>query len=160
MKKNGFTLLELLVTILIIGIVVGISTLPALTLVAKNKLNNAATSVKQMVQEAQSYATTKSTNINLIFSDSSISIQTEDGTDLNTYNFEDNIKFDSTNSGFDNNTLIFNYKGSPVDASGDSNSFSADDLKFTLCYHSSNNDTCKYSKTLYVAPITGTVKEE
>ena len=159
MRNNGFTLMELMVTVLIIGVVVSISLMTSNGFIGKNKLNNAITSTKQLIQEAQSYAKTKSINMQVVFSSNGVTVQSEDGDSYNQYDFEDNVFYSPDNSTIDSEILTFNFKGSPLGSDGEIGTFTNSVNSITLCY-SGDSSTCKYDKTILVAPLTGATSIE
>lgn len=158
MKKNiGFTLLELLVTIVVLGIVVLIASVPLLDFLARNKVKHNTIAVKQFLQEAQNYAKARSTEISVFFTDSQMTIETASGAQLNSLSFEENIKYDASSSGLTSDRLIYNFKGSPIITSdAEPEDFQTDNGKITICYFGGDGD-CNFSNTLFVNPLTGVV---
>lgn len=161
MKSNGFTLTELLVVIVVLAVLVAISSIPLLGFLAKNKLKHNTIVVEQMLKEAQGYAKSKSTKISVVFSTNDLEIQTQSGSVINDYDFEENIIYDANSSGISSNTVIFDFKGSPVSTTdAEPSDFTRTDGKIVLCYTSKNSTTCRDSKTIYVTPLTGAIVED
>ncbi|MGD9580210.1 MAG: prepilin-type N-terminal cleavage/methylation domain-containing protein [Vampirovibrionia bacterium] len=160
MNNRGFTLVELLVTIVIITIVVGISLITGGTFIAKNKLNNQVIAAKQIIQEAQNYAKTKSESIKVVFNTNSVSIQDLDSNEINRLDFEDNIYYDATSSTISSNQITFNFKGSPIGSNDEPTSFTASQNEITICYKRSTNSDCEFTKDISVMPITGIPKSD
>lgn len=158
MKNTGFTLTELLVTILIISIISIIAMNPLLSFLSKSKTKQNAISVEQFLQEARVTAKTKSEDIEVVFEDSKAEMVTPDGTVLNTLDLEDKIKYDTGQSTITGNTITFNFQGSPVGPDGKVNSFTESAGKIAICYYSGSNNNCLYTKIITILPVTGIVK--
>jgi prepilin-type N-terminal cleavage/methylation domain-containing protein len=160
MKQRGFTLTELLVTVVIIGVIAGIASVPLMQFFAKTKLKNDAIAVGQILQEAQNHARSKSVDVQVIFSSSSVTVEREDTSEeLNSFQFSDGVKYDTSNSGLA--TIVFDFKGSPMGSTygDDATTFTNANGKIVICY-TDNNGNCVTSKTLYVKPLTGAVRED
>lgn len=156
MQNKGFTLIELLVTILIIGVVATIASIPALTLVQKNKLNNDVTATMQIIQEAQNYSTTRSTTVVLDFSDpAKVVFNNENGEEMNSYEYQSDIYYSSEDSTITSDIVTYNFKGSPLGADGEVTSFEEANGMIALCYRAPTATNCKYTKSIKIAPVTG-----
>lgn len=145
MKKNkGFTLAEMLITVLIIGIIAMLSIAPLMTFVAKTRLSHNAHIAAQIIQEAQNHARTKSKYIYVLFSRSNVKIPYSN---LISYDFESKVYYDSSGSTIPSSIVYFDYKGNTLNIGSTTN-------KIKICYGTSS---CSIYKTLTITPVTGLV---
>jgi prepilin-type N-terminal cleavage/methylation domain-containing protein len=165
MKHKGFSLLELLVTLVIIGVVVGVASIPLLQFLSKQKLQQSAIVVGQVIQEAQNYARSRSTQSRVVFSDTTATIEVKNPeltfSEVSQIQLDDNIAYDSTNSGLSNSTLYFSFKGAPLtDQTAEESDFTVQDGIIALCYYTGNPTNCNRTMTIQVTPLTGIVTAE
>jgi len=150
MKKNsGFTALDLLITLLIIGVIVLIAIMPLLSFISKNKLKHNSIAASQVIQEAQNYARTKSKYVRVVFTQSSVMVPSSTSY-YTKYDFENNIFYSLSGTTVPNGIIYFNFKGMPVGITSSTN-------KIRICYGASS---CQSYKTLVIAPVTGVVTVE
>lgn len=158
MKKQGFTMMELLVAIVIIAIILVIASNPLFAFLSQTKTKQNAISLEQLMLQARSTAKTRSENIDVLFSTDKAEAVNSNGEVVNSVIFEDKIKYDATQSTISGNKITFNFQGSPLGADGEPSSFTEDSGKITICYYSETNENCLYSKTITILPVTGIVK--
>ena len=106
--NSGFTLIEMLATIIIIGIIAAIAAPNFLGLLNRNRVNEAARQVEGALREAQRQALRrgKQCSININETTKIISNPTTNGCLLNSRNLNNLIKLDSSRT-----TITFSGKG-------------------------------------------------
>lgn len=163
-KTTGFTLLELLITILIIGLISSFAISSVLTQIPNFKVKEDIKSVEQALKKARSSAIKKSCIINADFSKAFsnngeeggiIEIKDTNGTLLDTVALSHNSLLNTSLSTIQNNIVSFDYRGQPVDSSGLVDGFNAANNKITISYY--GGSTPKFSASLIVLPMTGNI---
>jgi len=159
MKRNGFTLFEVLITCVIVGAVACIAIPQIMPYLSEFSLNKNTQALEQSVKEARSTALKKSRFIYIDFSQATVNhddsggliqIKQNDGTVISESYLDKDILFDSSSSTIASNKVTFDYMGQPV---GDSNlpeNFTESNNKITVKYNGST-----LSKSITISPITG-----
>jgi len=159
MKKEGFTLFEIIITCVIIGAIACIAIPQIMPYLSEFSLNKNTQALEQSIKEARSIALKKSRLVYIDFSQAAtnhddsgglIQIKQNDGTVISESYLDKNILFDSSSSTIANNKVTFDYMGQPV---GDSNlpeNFIESNNKITVKYSGSD-----LSKSITISPITG-----
>lgn len=164
-KNKGFSLLELIITSVIIVVVSTIAISPLMDDVPEQKVRNDIILVEQAIKRAKSIAVRTSETVTVDFSSATaayngqggrILIKNSDGTVVEDYILDSNVFYNPEYSTIENNQIIFDYKGQPVDSSGTTSGFSTDSNTVIISAYQGERNTA--NKTLMVRPFTGTVE--
>lgn len=165
-KNTGFTLLELLITVLILGIISMLSISTVLSQVPGFKVKEDIKNVEQIIKKARSSAIKKSCTINADFSKALtnngenggiIEIKEQDGTVLDSVTLSHNILINTALTNIQNNNIAFDYRGQPLDNTGSSDGFDNTNNKVTISYY--DGTTAKSTESLTVLPMTGNISD-
>ena len=165
-KTTGFTLLELLITILIIGLISSLAVSSVLTQIPNFKVKEDIKSVEQALKKARSIAIKKSCIINADFSKALnnngeeggvIEIKDTNGTVLDSVALNHNSLLNASLSTIQNNIVAFDYRGQPVDSNGLVDGFNATNNKITISYY--DRSSPKFSRSLIILPMTGNISD-
>ncbi len=164
-KNKAFTLLELLVTVMILGLLAMLSISNVLNTVPEFETDEDSKKVEQALRQARSIAIRESRNINADFSSAInnkgdnggiITIEQADGTIIKSIVLSHNVLFNSSTSTISDNKVAFDYLGQPVDNTGEVTGFTEDNNLVTISFYKSNAP--KYSKNILISPVTGNTR--
>jgi prepilin-type N-terminal cleavage/methylation domain-containing protein len=109
-RNTGFTLIEMLVTVIVVAVIAAIASPNLLGLLNRNRVNSALEEVEGAIKEAQKQAMRNGTSCTINIDDSSDSIQTDNaisgGCLLSTRSLNDLVRFNSNVA-----TVAFSGKG-------------------------------------------------
>ncbi len=166
MKKNtGYSLMELMITVALIGIVSALAISPLLQDVPQHKVNNDIILVNQAIRTAKSTAirTSETTTIDFSSADSAygskggrILVRDNSGAIIKDFILNNGVLYNSTASTIASNKVIFNFKGQPVDSTGSTAGF--DSSNNTVAVSAYNGTSAVATRILTVNPLTGSVE--
>ena len=146
--RIGFTLLEVLICTLIIGIISLLAVPNILSQIKEFELEQDVSTVKQLIKESRSIAITRSRTIYIDFSQANINhsenggliqIKQNDGTVISQSYLSYNILYNTSTSTIQNQKIIFNFQGQPVDSTGSISGFTTSNNKITIGAYKNNN---------------------
>lgn len=162
-KFKAFNLSELVVTVAIIGIASTISVPKLFPMIKEFRVKENVLATEQAIKEARSIAIKKSSTIYIDFSKATSTttssgglIEIKDDADdsvLKQIYLDEKTIYNATQSTIDNSVIYFDYKGRPVDSSGDLAGFSTSNNQVSI----SNSGSDKIIKSLTISPITGQI---
>ncbi|MFH0703252.1 MAG: type II secretion system protein [bacterium] len=167
MKKNqkkAFTLLELLISLVIVGIVSLITIPNILTQIKVFQVKEDISNIEQVLKEARSTSINKSRSIYIDFSQANIHHGADGGlvqikqneTVLSEFYLSDDVLYNVTRSTLSNNKMGFDYRGQPIKSSGSVEGFTENNNTITISYYKDADPLV--SKSLTVNPITGNIE--
>lgn len=166
-QNNGFTLLELLITCIIIGIISLLSINSVMAQIPNFKVNEDIKNVEQVLKKTRSIAIKKSCTIKTDFSKAFnnngtdiggiIEIKDSNGNILDSISLNHNVYLNTASSTIQNNSVSFDYRGQPVDNAGSISNFNNTNNLITVSYYYGN--IIKASKSLKVLPMTGNITD-
>lgn len=163
MNKKGFTLLELLTVVVIIGIIATTALSTVWRAIPEHTLKEDARAIEQFLIKAKSTAIKQSGVVIVDFSAAStnhtpnggiITMLDIDNNTLDALILNRNVLINS-NSTVDGE-LIFNYQGRPVDSTYSAAGFTESNNTLVFSYY--KKTTPLHSKTLTISPLTGNVE--
>ncbi|OGH99919.1 MAG: hypothetical protein A2039_08770 [Candidatus Melainabacteria bacterium GWA2_34_9] len=167
MKKHiGFTLLELLITVFIAGLISLLAINSVLSQIPNFKVKEDIKTVEQVLKKARSNAIKKSCVINADFSKALnnngenggiIEITEQDGTVLDSVSLSRNSLLNPSSSTIQNNIVAFDYRGQPLDNTGVTDGFNNTNNRITISFY--GGSTPKFSESLTILPITGNISK-
>ena len=165
-KNNGFTLLELLTSFVVIGLITSIAMSNALSQNPNLKVRADIKMAEQALKKARGIAIKKSCTIKADFSSALanngnnggiINIEDSNGNILDSVVLDRNVLFNANSSTLQNNYVSFDYRGEPVNSSGVVSGFNNTNNTVTISYYQGNS--VKASKSVTVLPMTGNISE-
>ena len=160
----AFSLLELLITCVMIGVIATMAISPVLQDLPQHKVNNDIMTVEQALTIAKSLASKVSGTVIVDFSQATsnngdngglIQIKDNNGTMLKSFSMNKNVLYNSGSSTIANNEVWFNFKGQPMDSSGSISGFTSSSNTIVISYCSGGN--CIASDSLEINPLTGSI---
>lgn len=163
-SRKGYSLTELLTALVIIGVISTIATSNLLTNIHKHTVQNDIMQVEQAIKLARSNAVKTSSIIEADFTKATtnngddggiIEIKKSDGAVLTSVALSKNVQLNSTGSTIANKKIIFDFRGQPIDSTGDTDGFTDSNNKVTISYY--RNSSPVFSKSLSVKPMIGDI---
>lgn len=167
-NKKAFTLLEVMITLLIAGIISMLAVPNILTLIKDFQVKEGLLDMEQAVKQARNIAISKSRTVIIDFSQAGtnhdtsgglMQIKQKDGTVLSQLYFKKNVLYNAGLSNIQGNKIIFNFQGKPVDDSDSVSGFTTGNNKVTISYYGTNGSVLA-SKYLKIIPETGSVEPQ
>ena len=166
--KKAFTLLEVMITLLIAGIIALLAVPNILSLMKDFQVKEGLLELEQTVKQARNIAISKSRTVSIDFSQAGanhdtngglMQIKQKDGTVISQIYFNKNVLYNAGLSNIQQNQIIFNFNGQPVDSSGATSGFTTSNNKVTISYYSTSGSVLA-SKYLKVTPGTGNIEPQ
>lgn len=160
--KQGFTLLEVLITLVIIGVLSFIAVPSLMHQIKDWQVKEDVLKVEQAIKEARSNAITRSRTCFLDFSQASthngtngglVQVKQSDNTLISQSYLSDNVLYNSSASTIPSDEIRFDFRGQPVDNSGATTGFTTSTNQVTISYYSES--TAIASRSISITPVTG-----
>lgn len=164
-KRKGFTILELIIASVILGVVATMAISPVFGDLPEHKVNNDIITVEQALKMTKSEATKTSSLIITDFAQAAsnngdtgglIQVKDSDGTVLRSFSMNKNVLYNSGASTIANNQVRFDYKGQPVDKFDGVRGFEESSNTISISFY--NKQGAAATKSLEVQPVTGNIK--
>lgn len=161
---SGFTLLELLVTFVILGIISLLAINGTIQQIPDFKVKEDVETVEQALKIARSTAIKKSCIIEADFSKASgnngenggiIEVKDQNGNIYESFVLNHNVYLNPSATTLENNVVDFDYRGTPIDNSGSAEGFDSSNNTVSISYYDGYN--IKVSKNLKILPMTGNI---
>ncbi|OGI00619.1 MAG: hypothetical protein A2Y25_04505 [Candidatus Melainabacteria bacterium GWF2_37_15] len=162
-NKKGFSLLELMVTVVLIGIVSTLAISTVFRDLPAHQAKNGIITVEQALKTAKSIAAKISETVTVDFALASsnngdkggiIQLKDSTGAVITIFALNKNVQYNAGSSTIVNNKVIFDFRGQPVDATGDVSGFDTTCNTIAISY---KDNGVLASETIRVNPLTGSV---
>ena len=164
-KHKGFSLVELIIATIVVGVVASMAMAPVFGDLPEHKVKNDIITVEQALKIAKSEAAKTSDTVTADFALAAsnngehgglIQIKASDGVVLTSFSLNKSVLYNSGASTIANNQVRFDYRGQPIDSLGDVSGFTTAANTIAISFHDKHGIAA--TETLKVQPLTGNIK--